>query len=113
MVRPRIANPYYAGSSPVTHSKFCPAGAIGRRNSLKRSEVPVRVGGRVPKYILASLPKCSDKKYKVYYNRYIASNNACKSFRIGTAIFIYYGLLDTVVVGGAECLKTPSIEANY
>jgi hypothetical protein len=59
------------------------------------------------------LPKYSDKKYNRYYNRYIASNNACKSFRIGTATFIYYGLLDTVVVGGAECVKTPSVEGNY
>ena len=29
---------------------LCPSGAIGRRDSLKRSEVPVRVGGRVPKF---------------------------------------------------------------
>ena len=36
-----------------------------------------------------------------------------KSFRIGSATFIYYGLLDTVVVGGAECVKTPSVEDNY
>ena len=35
------------------------------------------------------------------------------SFRIGTATFIYYGLLDTVVVSGAECVKPPSIEGNY
>ena len=36
-----------------------------------------------------------------------------KSFRIGTAIHTYYGMLDTVVVGGAECVKTPSVEGNY
>ena len=36
-----------------------------------------------------------------------------RSFRIGTATFIYYGLLDTVVVSGAECVKTPSVEGDY
>ena len=36
-----------------------------------------------------------------------------KSFRIGTATFIYYELLDTVVVSGAECVKTPSVEGVY
>jgi hypothetical protein len=36
-----------------------------------------------------------------------------KSFRIGTATFIYYELLDTVVVSGAKCVKTPSVEGNY
>jgi len=36
-----------------------------------------------------------------------------ESFRIGTATFIYYGLLDTVVETGAKCVKTPSVEGVY
>ena len=35
-----------------------------------------------------------------------------RSFRIGTATFIYYESLVTVVVSGAECVKTPSVEAR-
>ena len=36
-----------------------------------------------------------------------------RSFRIGTATFIYYESLVTVVEAGAECVKTPSVEGNY
>jgi len=35
-----------------------------------------------------------------------------KSFRIGTATFIYYESLDPMVVSGAECVKPPSVEAR-